>query len=158
MKWFLAIGTAALVCWGGAAPPASAQQIVETRPIDQTFHVITVRRENRPTGVYMVYNYIKAEQRDGQLMICGGYTGELTAVTSLTYSDALRNHDTYLVVGTRDDASAPRISPLGFMTANVSASPRLEDMKAACIVTGYSWDPKYATSRFQMSTGNGRGY
>ena len=158
MKWLLAIGLIALVCCGGVASHASAQQIAETRPIDQTFHVIKIRRENRPTGFYMIYNYVKAEQRGGQLMICGGYTGELTAVTSITYADALRNHDSYLVVGAHDDASAPRISPLGFMTANITGSPRLEDMKAACIMTEYPWQPQFATSRFYLYSADGRGY
>lgn len=156
MKGMLALGITAFVVCNGTTSRASAESIVETRAIDHTFHEIKIRRQNIPTGPYMVYNYLKAEQHDGQLMICGGYTGELTGMTSLTYSDALRNHDSYLIVGNRDDAAAPRISPLAFMKENISGSPRLEDMKATCIATDYPWKPDYATSRFYMYTPTGR--
>jgi hypothetical protein len=152
----------ALVAWAvlsGAIRGAQAYDIVETRNVDSSFHVITVHRQNLGTGPYEVRNYIKAVQHGSNLMVCGGYTGNMTANTWNTYADALRNYDTYLVVGGRDDASAPRLSPLGFMTPNPTASSQIEDLKATCVVTEYPWDAKYAKTRFFMNANStGKGY
>jgi len=139
-------------CLGSMADSAYAQyRIAETRSIDKTFHVITLHLRNSIFGQYEVRNYFKAVEHDGHLAVCGGYTGGLTAQAASSYSDALRNLSAHVIVGARDDAAAPRIHPLGFMTANMSPDKPLETMSAACVRTKYEWKPEYATRGFSLS-------